>query len=526
MIFKIMLLDDEPILLEGLARNTDWRAHGFELACTARHGFDGLEKFLEFQVDAILTDIRMRFMDGLDFIRQVRRIQPDVEIAVMSAYDVFEYAQSACELGVVDYLLKPILDERLAQVLDTMHARLEKRKSVTARLAQAERYLVERKSALKQIARKRLLLDGGNLDDTLAYASLPELQTGERVHVALLQNNEEPDAQLLSIPVEQLFAGYMGGRVLMHTVFDNGTVCLALRSDSQGRVVEEEIIDRALSEAKQITRETLTVTLGPDVESWADIARSYRAAEKQMRFARMLGITGLAMTPVAEETGYYPRDLEYGLSKLLMDAAPDYLKDWEKQFLAWCQEHEAQYAFAARSMVLKMLQRLVEMREINLTEYEYWRGQLEGALALPWRDSIQKLDELIEKLCDSRHRGGGIVGGYLNSLAERVKAYALEHMEDPDLNVRAVADAVHISAPYLGRVFKKVTGMSFGGYLTQQRLERAQTMLFNADMRIGDIASAVGFENQSYFQVLFKKKTGMTPGDYRAKHMGAQGRPV
>ena len=58
MIFKIMLLDDEPILLEGLARNTDWRAHGFELACTARHGFDGLEKFLEFQVDALLTDIR------------------------------------------------------------------------------------------------------------------------------------------------------------------------------------------------------------------------------------------------------------------------------------------------------------------------------------------------------------------------------------------------------------------------------------------------------------------------------------
>lgn len=100
----------------------------------------------------------MRFMNGLDFIRQIRQIDPDVEIAVMSAFDIFEYAQQACNLGVTDYLLKPIRDDKLAHVLCTMYQRIDEKRSVASRLEQLDRYVIEQNNALQAIARKRILL--------------------------------------------------------------------------------------------------------------------------------------------------------------------------------------------------------------------------------------------------------------------------------------------------------------------------------------------------------------------------------
>ena len=186
--YKMMLLDDEPILLEGLARQTDWERCGFELVCTARHGFDGIEKFLDYQPDAILTDIRMRFMSGLDFIRQVRHVDSEVEIAVMSAYDVFEYAQQACALGVTDYLLKPIQEQQLSGVLENMRLRLDRRRSIAQRLEQVGRYAAAQNSAMQAVARKRILL-GNRQPETLTYAQLSPLRPGERIRLVMIQNN-------------------------------------------------------------------------------------------------------------------------------------------------------------------------------------------------------------------------------------------------------------------------------------------------------------------------------------------------
>ncbi len=118
--YRLMLLDDESILLEGFLDTVDWAVSGFEVVCTARHGFDGIEQFLDHQPDAIITDIRMRFMDGLEFIRSVRRLDQDVEIAIMSAYDVFDHAQQALAMGVTDHLLKPMTTDDITQCLDRM----------------------------------------------------------------------------------------------------------------------------------------------------------------------------------------------------------------------------------------------------------------------------------------------------------------------------------------------------------------------------------------------------------------------
>ena len=80
--------------------------------------------------------------------------------------------------------------------------------------------------------------------------------------------------------------------------------------------------------------------------------------------------------------------------------------------------------------------------------------------------------------------------------------------------------------PYLGRLFKRAAGQPFSAFVSDARLERSRRLLGDPAMRVGDVAGAVGFENQSYFQVLFKKKYGVTPGEYRARGAGGGGGPT
>ncbi|MGI6172481.1 MAG: response regulator transcription factor [Christensenellales bacterium] len=123
----MMLLDDEPIIIEGLAKTVDWQGNGFTLSATARNGVEGLEIFEREQPDAVITDIRMRQMDGLQFIRKLRERGYDTEIAVLTAFDVFDYAKTACSLGVTEFILKPINDEDLEKALSHMLENLKRK---------------------------------------------------------------------------------------------------------------------------------------------------------------------------------------------------------------------------------------------------------------------------------------------------------------------------------------------------------------------------------------------------------------
>lgn len=522
MMYKLMLLDDEPILLAGLSSQIDWKSYGFELVCTARHGFDGLEKFLDYQPDAILTDIRMRFMNGLDFIREIRQIDSEVEIAVMSAYDVFEYAQKACSLGVTDYLLKPIRDDKLAAVLNTMHQRIEKRRSIASRLEQMESYHVKQHNALQTLAQKKMLL-GNCKAETLVYANLPELQPGERVHLVMIADNEEQDNHLLSIPIENMFAEYAAERVLMHCVFDNGVICAALRTSAAERAAEVQMINRFLDAVRNTTKGNLTVTIGEEVNCWLDISKSYHSAEKQMRLARMMGFLGMVTIPIAEEKNRYPYELEQQLLEQISRPVDGYFQKWIDQFSDWSENHPDQFAFAVRSMFMRALQCFVELGVIGMSECERWNSRLERALSLPKETAIERAAAVFAQLYNDDREESGIAGSYMNDIIDQIQAFVAANLQDSSLNIHAAAEHVHVSAPYLGRLFKRTMNMSFNGYLSEVRLERSKRVLMDENLRIGEVALAVGFESQSYFQVQFKKKYGMTPGDYRSQCAGTKG---
>ena len=123
--YRVILVDDERIILNGLARAVPWQQRGCEVAGTASNGAEGLALVRKLRPDILLTDIRMPNMDGLSMIAALRSEFPRLQIAVLTAFRDFEYAQKALNLGVCRYLLKPSRMDELFEAMRTMTARLE-----------------------------------------------------------------------------------------------------------------------------------------------------------------------------------------------------------------------------------------------------------------------------------------------------------------------------------------------------------------------------------------------------------------
>jgi two-component system, response regulator YesN len=132
-ILKVLLVDDEPILLQGLSQLVDWHGLGYRLVGQAENGQDALELAEQLQPDLVISDMRMPMLDGVGFIAALHETMPETAILVLSAYEDFSYAQAALENGVSGYLLKPVNEAKLAQKLTVLKQQLARRR-YTSRL--------------------------------------------------------------------------------------------------------------------------------------------------------------------------------------------------------------------------------------------------------------------------------------------------------------------------------------------------------------------------------------------------------
>lgn len=116
-LLKLVIVDDEPILLEGLLKTYDWNAMGFEVVGSARNGEQAISVIRETKPHVVLTDIRMKQISGLMVMEEIEKEGLSCLFVVLSAYRDFEYAKQACDLGAFAYLLKPIEDDKLRETM-------------------------------------------------------------------------------------------------------------------------------------------------------------------------------------------------------------------------------------------------------------------------------------------------------------------------------------------------------------------------------------------------------------------------
>ncbi|MDG0809956.1 response regulator [Cohnella rhizosphaerae] len=148
--YNILIADDSMQLRSGLRHLIDWEAAGFRIGGEASDGQEALALMGKEPFDAVITDIQMPGMDGLELIRRCAQDHPGVKMIVISGYDDFAYARTAIQHGVADYLLKPIVRSELVAVLDKVRAELTRRLADNAERSRMRWTLDQQVSALRE----------------------------------------------------------------------------------------------------------------------------------------------------------------------------------------------------------------------------------------------------------------------------------------------------------------------------------------------------------------------------------------
>ncbi|HPU63431.1 MAG TPA: response regulator, partial [Mobilitalea sp.] len=122
--FNVQIVDDEPIVRMGLKKLIPWEKYGFKVVCEAQNGIEALNQLENIKIDLTITDIEMPIMNGIEFIKKVNEKKNKPLIVILTAYEEFEYAKTAIDYGVMGYIIKPIIESQICEMLEQIREKL------------------------------------------------------------------------------------------------------------------------------------------------------------------------------------------------------------------------------------------------------------------------------------------------------------------------------------------------------------------------------------------------------------------
>lgn len=513
---KVFLVDDEIAIRENLRNSFPWEEKGYQLVGEAPDGEMALPMLRDLNTDILLTDIRMPFMDGMKLCEEVQRTMPWVERIILSGYDDFAYAQKAISLGVREYLLKPVTAAELEAALNRVRLQIEEKRRERDNLTAMR----ERLSSGGQFLRDKLLAslftDEGNAEDDDALLSQMRGMginlTAGCYAVIDIAFDAEGEARMACRNALISLADMSGGGVFICSA-PKGARALVL-GDNPGDTEE-----RAYSFANSVIHYPglkdaghLLVSVGETVQDFHEIRKSMKSARHVRHLQNAEGPVDHIVVGVNEQKGADLPLSETDLSPLYERLQYASAGSVEGILAEYSESLDPALALGyLRVAVLLAAQRIIQEAGGNVKDI-LSEAQLEDALHTEGEEGFRKLAEQLRTAMEFRDRNRK---GYGDTSIGRARAYLAQNFSDPNLMLQDAADEVHLSQSHFSTVFAQETGLTFTQYLTALRIGKAKELLETTEMRSSQIATEVGYNDPHYFSYLFKKNTGMTPGEYR-----------
>lgn len=500
----ILITDDEREEREGIAFLID--ELGFELNTVfAANGKEALEYLKDHEVDILFTDIRMPILDGLELSRLAREIKPDLKIIIYSGYSEFAYAKTAINLGVSDYILKPI---NIQEFEKTIHHAMED--------IQNERKTQKLISEAEIFAKKHLLYNV--INSPVFYsnntAKMKEVFSVPYTKLFLLEfeNNffdmidfdfEETLSEFLPVPIDYL-------NLNMHQ-------CVLLFTEN------EADMNCSFYETAVRIHDWISETLGYNcyLALSSSLADNSHLSEVFAELEHLIEYRFFIPDTCIFEEGHLLSNYlttQYTDAQLLENIEKDIktrnfieLKLHMELFFQKYQNN-LEYSQLYIKFIFSTLYKNIITEFDNLSELElnhsidklYRSTDLQEMKKLIY-NTISKLEESTANNDHSQHD------------IELVKDYIEKHYGE-DLNLVSLAEKVYLSPTYLCTRFKQATGFGINKYIKTVRMKKAEEMLINTNIKVIDICTKVGFHNLSYFCQNFREYAGETPEKYRKRN--------
>lgn len=520
--YKILLVEDEQIVRVALKSLIDWNANGFEMPLEARNGEEGLEILLNESIDLVMTDINMPVMDGITFIKHINKMDHKPLIIVLSAYNDYNLVRDAFRMGIYDYISKTEMEPE----------------QITAILKEAFVHREKMELAIEGHSKKKHELE--TIKNKLIWESGPEIklsdivnnvQVGSRIVVCTLlvddyaiirqryingsvnelaqnmtetiQNSIEGNDGLLLIPID-------GEKYVLLCMFD-------LTKEYEIYSEVEKLLLRLRNQLITYMNIDITVGISSIFGINDDIKTIYRESSTNANYRYLLG-KGKNIYPLnVSQIDFHKKESIIKDIDSLILAIQDKKQEEVKHTLQSildkisffdCSEQETLgYYLELLYLIIHSFHELEE-RTVNIFEHS-----TNFLSILECFDTKLEIDNWFHNLVDN-------IMNYVYSTSndsqpiQKAKEYIYKHYHEK-ISLSSVSELLGISEGYLSVLFSQETGEKFITFLTRVRIEEAKKILVSSNLKIYEVADAVGYENVEHFSRVFKKYVGMSPVQFR-----------
>ncbi len=535
---KMVIADDEQIILDGLKESIDWESYQIEIIGTAKNGIEALEMATSGKADIVVTDIRMPGLSGLELVKELRKVSPEVRIILISAYEQFDFAQEAITLGVQSYITKPLKKQKVIEEV------LKARDAVIS-----EKLEKENKDLLEELYRNNLpilrehfhnnLIMGRDrlvCDYTKQFAEygidLEQTDIGVIVFTVdrEAEANEEfyeKSIQIIHIRIVEMVRELLpkNYRKIVFQSYNNEVVVIYnAGSDNAAAIKEVALTSETIKNTmRKETGISVSAGIGRVYPHIGKASLSYQEAIKALNYRLIYGNNAVLNIEHVEmkemKHAYLFNDLSEILNRIQnifstgrADEVQKLIRTKISQFSS-CGSIPYYYVQQVYCHLLSSLLRTLYEMNISTDHLYDAPVHLYGELfKKETLDEIEKwYDDLVGRACVLiNQKKAAKTGGVISSAVSYIKKNCKR-----DISLGEVAEYVNLNPSYLSRLFKEEKGIQFVEYVRNVKMELAKEMLKSSHKKIYQISEELGYQNVQYFSTTFKNTVGMTPVEYK-----------
>lgn len=493
-----VIVEDERVIRNGLLTRVPWQELEVDEVRVAEHADEVFELCTVFKPDIIVSDIKMPGMDGITLCRKLREQLPESQIIFVTGYSDKEYLKAAIDLHAISYVEKPVCIPEISNAV---------------------------RNAVEQIKKSH------NQKSVVLYSLFMKLEsvnyplTSDTTFcVFLLHLNHVKNSQLIKEDIMLRLSELIKKKDLhiMGEVINSTQIVFMVsgkRKIASDKIIAEDLF-KTFHTCLLDKDVKWFVAVGKEVDSQEKVKESYQAALEALKCLSYKGWKCIAFVeevPDKSKNVKLDRELTNSFSDAVMlkdkERALQILEKIYQQLLGQhaVLNNDVRYLYYTLNKVVIRANQTYHLGDAR------WAMEDSDTMFI---DHAETLLEIHEYLCQMLIVITSREEDQKNTfICNKITDYILENYRDTTISITNLADYVYLTPTYLSNLFKKNIGITIGQYLVDVRIEHAKQYLKDPRLKLYQIAPLVGYEDANYFAKIFKKKTGITPSEYREKHL-------
>lgn len=528
---KVLIADDELKICQLIKFLVDWDLLEMEVVGMAQNGLEALEKTRSLRPDIIIADIRMPGMGGLELIEEVKKIDDNIEYIVISGYRDFEYAHKAINLGVTNYLLKPIDKKELFESLLKIKERYANKTTQQTKDEKLKSFEIidrnrKRKQFIENIVEKR------NIDDSsLSLSEINEMYKYSfddlnyqiiMIKIDGMKKKQKESIHFIKEKIVEVLSSLLSDCNEWEFYFKESYCNILINYDENvfsERKTTRKTLDSLLTQRDLFKDIQITIGVGSLLESISKINTSVKTARLAIAQRLVCGTNQVI----------YGDDINFDT-----EIFKNFLQQFDKEFY---RALEMQDILEVKKVIENLRESVLSKEDITGYEIIQLSKQVVNSYIFSLKlyvpttisdglfetfilevEECATVDEVFDYLSKI------IIENFELALLEKLKMdikpirqakdYINKHYAEA-ISLEILSDEVGFSTAYFSTMFKNEVGLNFSEYLLNVRMEKAKEFLKETKFSVSEVCQKVGYSDIKYFTKKFIQYTNLKPNEYR-----------